>query len=280
MRFGIDLTIFGSFSDPALLLDLAIEAESAGWDGFFLWDHILTDGRTPVADPWMVLAAVAARTERIRFGPMVTPLARRRMSKLARETVTLDHLSGGRFNLGVGLGSRDEREFSAFGDPGDRVVRARVLDESLAVLSGLWSGEALSHEGEHLRADTAGFLPRPLQQPRIPVWVAALWPHGRPLRRAADWDGVFVIKAGAERTYQMSPDEMAAVIARVREHRTTVEPFDVVHAGLLSGDHAQDVELARRYADVGVTWWLDHIYPGRMTPDEVRRFIRGGPPAT
>ncbi len=280
MRFGIDLTIFGDLADPGLLADLAVESESAGWDGFFLWDHLLAEGRVPVTDPWVALTAVAVRTERIFLGPMVTPLARRRMTSLARETVALDHLSGGRLILGVGLGEQDEREFTAFGDEGDRRARARILDESLAVLDGLWSGEAFAFEGDHLRAHTKGFLPTPLQRPRIPVWVAGLWPHKRPMRRAAAWDGVFPLRAGGGHTYQMTREEMAEAMAFVAEHRSTEGPFDLVHAGLLSGDRVRDAESAASYADAGVTWWLEHIYPGRMSLDEIRDFIRLGPPRT
>lgn len=280
MRFAIDLTIFGDFADPALLLDLALEAESAGWDGLFLWDHMVAAGGGPVTDPWVVFAALAARTERIRFGPMVTPLARRRMTKLARETVALDHLSGGRLSMGVGLGEHDEREFIALGDEGDRRHRAAILDESLALLADLWSGGPVAFEGEHLKARTEGFVPTPLQQPRIPIWVAGLWPYKRPMRRAAAWDGVFPIKAGAGFSYQMSPAEMADARAYVARHRTAETPFDLVHAGLLSGDRAADAELAERYADVGVTWWLEHVYPGRMSPADTRAFIRLGPPRT
>lgn len=278
MKFGLDLTIFGELADPLVLTELALEAETAGWDGFFLWDHLLAEDRVPVTDPWMVFAAVATRTERIRFGPMVTPLARRRMTKLARETVALDHLSAGRLILGVGLGEHDQLEFIAFGDEGDRRRRAEIFDESLAVLSGLWSGQPFTFAGEHLQAETDGFLPGPLQQPRIPIWVAGLWPYKRPMRRAAAWDGVFPIKVGGGFSYQMSPDEMAEIIAFIKEQRTAAGPYEVVHAGLLSGDRGHDVELAGRYAEVGVTWWLEHIYPGRMSVAQTREFIRAGPP--
>lgn len=280
MRFALDLTIFGELADPGLLADLAVEAESAGWDGFFLWDHMVAEAGKPVTDPWIVLAAVAARTERIRLGPMVTPLARRRMTKLARETVALDHLSDGRLTMGVGLGQHDQPEFAAFGDEGDRKVRAAVLDESLEVLAGLWTGQPFSFRGTHLRAETTGFVPAARQQPRIPVWVAALWPYKRPLRRAAAWDGVFPIKAGGDFTYQMSPEEMSEAAAYVAAQGTVSVDYDLVHAGLLSGDRAGDIELTRRYAEVGVTWWLEHIYPGRMTASEIQHFIRMGPPRT
>ena len=110
MQFAIDLPSFGPFSDANRVAQLAVEAEEAGWNGFFLWDHInykLAGSPDPVAiaDPWIMLAAMALRTTNLKLGPMVTPLPRRRPWKLARETVTLDHLCGGRLVLGVGLGS-------------------------------------------------------------------------------------------------------------------------------------------------------------------------------
>jgi len=278
VRFAVDLPNYGKYGDPSLLLDLALEAEAAGWDGFFLWDHLVAGGRSSVTDPWVVLSAVAARTERIRLGPMVTPLARRRMSKLARETVALDHLSGGRLILGVGLGHYDDREFAAFDDAGDRKLRAEILDESLDVLTGLWSGESFSYRGEHLQVQQSRFLPTPMQAPRIPIWVAGLWPNKRPMRRAAAWDGAFPIDRGGDLTAQLSPEDMADAIAFVRALRVSDAPYDFVHAGLMSGDPDRDRTLAARYADIGVTWWLEHVYPARMTPSQVRKLIRGGPP--
>jgi alkanesulfonate monooxygenase SsuD/methylene tetrahydromethanopterin reductase-like flavin-dependent oxidoreductase (luciferase family) len=278
MRFGLDLNIFGELADPSVLADLAVEAEDAGWDGFFLWDHVIAAHDPRVTDPWIALAAAATRTSTVRLGPMVTPLARRRMTKLARETVALDHLSGGRLILGVGLGAYDEREFSAFGDEGDRVIRARILDESLESLDRLWSGQPVSFDGQYLHTEAEPFLPTPVQRPRIPVWVAGLWPSKRPMRRAAAWDGAFPIKADGGFDDQMSPDEMAAVRAFVESERTSEAPFDLVHAGLLSGDRGADEALVGAYVEAGVTWWLEHFYPGRMTIAETRRFIAQGPP--
>lgn len=260
------------------MLDLAIEAEAAGWDGFFLWDHLVSDGGMPVTDPWVVMSAIAVRTERIVFGPMVTPLARRRMSKLARETVALDRLSGGRLIMGVGLGHFDEKEFSAFGDEGDRRIRGRILDESLDVLVGLWGGEPFAYRGEHLQVRTAPFRPTPLQRPRIPIWVAGLWPNRKPMRRAADWDGAFPIDRDGDLSEQLSLPDMADAIAFLKGKRTTEQPFDVIHAGLSSGDQQLDTDLARQYAEIGVTWWLEHVYPDRWSVAELRRFIQAGPP--
>ena len=179
MNFGIDVPNHSAYSDPRLLVELACEAEAAGWDGFFIWDHLVrwNDRRIPVVDPWITLAAIAVKTERICLGPMVTPLARRRPWKLARETVTLDHLSGGRLILGIGLGSRSTAEFKAFGDEGDPKARAAMLDEGLEVLAGLWSGHAFSYSGKYYQIEETQFRPPPVQSPRIPIWVAGTWPN-------------------------------------------------------------------------------------------------------
>ena len=280
VKFGIDLPNYGKFGDPALLLDLAMEAEAAAWDGFFLWDHLVSGGRSAVTDPWVVLSAAAVKTEHIRLGTMVTPLARRRMARLARETVAIDHLSGGRLILGVGLGHFDKKEFAYFGDEGDRRTRARILDESLDLLSLFWSGEKVSFPGEFVQAQTTPFLPTPLQEPRIPVWVAGSWPNRRPMRRAARWDGAFPIDARGGLSQQMSVEDMSDVVSFLADCRPASGSFDIVQAGLMTGDDARDIELTERYADVGVTWWLENFFPSRMSPAAVRRFIRRGPPTT
>ena len=178
MRFGLIVQMTGSLGYPQPLARLAREAEAAGWDGFFIWDVFGGDSAAPapVVDPWIALAAIAATTERIRFGPMVTPLPRRRPWKLAREAASLDQLSGGRLILGVGIGTPPE-EFARFGEQVDPRIRAEMLDEGLEVLTGLWSGEPFSFQGRHYRVEEATLLPRPVQQPRIPIWVGGTWPR-------------------------------------------------------------------------------------------------------
>src|ERR671919_1691372 len=170
MRSGLFVPIFDGLADPALVARLSAEAEEAGWDGIFLWDHV--HWREPVlevADAWITLAAIAAATQTIRLGPMVTPLARRRPVKVARETATLDRLSGGRLTLGVGLGSnRFGHEFSITGEEIDEKRRAGMLDESLEILVAAWSGETVHHRGEHYTVDGMLFLPRPVQRPGVP----------------------------------------------------------------------------------------------------------------
>ncbi len=232
-----------------MLVELAVTAESRGWDGLFLWDHIAY--RAPVkalADPWVALSAVAAHTSRLRLGPLVTPLARRRVQKVARETVTLDHLSHGRLIFGVGLGSNNNHELEPYGEIVDPVERARRLDEGLDRLAQFWSG---------------AFEPRPVQQPRIPVWVAGRWPKRRPIARAAAWDGFFPIELPGPEALV----ELAAEIARLRGEQAG--PFDLVV-------EIEPGEDALAWGDAGATWVLDSF--GRQPQVAgVREVIEAGP---
>jgi alkanesulfonate monooxygenase SsuD/methylene tetrahydromethanopterin reductase-like flavin-dependent oxidoreductase (luciferase family) len=205
---GIFVAPFDELSNPRVISRLAARAEEQGFDGFFVWDHV--NYRPPtraVADPWVAMSAIATATERVLIGPLVTPLSRRRIQKLARETATLDLLSDGRLVFGVGLGSDNNGELEPFGEVVDPRERARLLDDGLDRLVEFWDGE---------------FEPRPLQQPRIPVWVAARWPNKRPMRRAARWDGLFPID-------QEEPAQLEEMVAYVNEHRTDpAAPFEIV----------------------------------------------------
>lgn len=283
MNYGIDALIFDEYASARTLAGLASEAEEAGWDGFFIWDHMLLDRREriPVADPWMALAAMAMATKRIRLGPTITPLARRRPWKLAREAVTLDHLSGGRVALGVGLGFPPEVDFETFGEDPDNRVRARKLDEGLDLLKGFWSGEPFSYSGQHYRIKEAIFLPKPLQTPRIPIWVACTLPHRAPLRRAARWDGVYPISLSAGGTPDiLSPEDVREVRDHIARHRVSDAPFDVVIAGMTPGDdRARAADIVGPRVDAGITWWMEYINPWRGTMEEMRTRIRQGPPS-
>ena len=161
MRSGLFIPLFDELADPALVARLSAEAEEAGWHGVFVWDNLrFVEPVVDVADPWIALAAIAVATKEIRLGPMVTPLARRRPAKVARETATLDRLSGGRLTLGVGLGSDQfASEYSITGEELDDRRRARMLDESLEILAAAWSGESVHHRGEHYTVDGMSFLP-------------------------------------------------------------------------------------------------------------------------
>ncbi|HZA79534.1 MAG TPA: LLM class flavin-dependent oxidoreductase [Acidimicrobiales bacterium] len=272
MRSGLFLPLFDALADPTVVASLAREAEEAGWDGFFLWDQIRW--RQPVkavGDTQVALAAIATGTERIRFGPLVTPLARRRPAKVARETAALDVLSGGRLTLGVGLGSdRYAGEFSATGEEVDDRRRARMLDESLEILEAAWSGEPVQHRGEHYTVDGVRFLPRPVQRPRVPIWVGGLAGNTRPLRRAVRYEGFFPVNLD-------HPEQLAEIVAQLSVLRDSYaasparhEPYDVI----VELDPGVD---PGPYADAGATWWLLAWPSESISVDLLRGAIRNGP---
>jgi alkanesulfonate monooxygenase SsuD/methylene tetrahydromethanopterin reductase-like flavin-dependent oxidoreductase (luciferase family) len=262
--------------DPRAVAELAREAEEAGWDGAFYWDGISLGEEMETYDPWVVMAAMAMRTERIRIGAMLTPPARRRPWKLARETVTLDHLSNGRLVLPVGLGAVDDGGFSKVGEPTDRRVRARLLDESLEILTGLWSGEPFSYEGEHYRLEEMTFLPRPVQSPRVPIWVVGAWPSERSMRRALRYDGILAYTTRGE----VTPEDIRAIKGYVEENRGTDGPFDIVWEGETPGDDAdRAAEIVRPFAEAGITWWIESPWSPPNEPADLRARIRQGAPA-
>lgn len=273
MRFAVNVPNFGAaFGDVRVMVALAREAEAAGWDGFFIWDHVLWlyPDNQPVAEPWVTLAAIAAATERIRLGPLVTPLPRRRPWQVARQAVTLDRLSGGRLTLGVGIGGDWFGDYSRFGEPADDKTHGAQLDEALAVLEGLWSGEPFSFEGEHYTVNDTQFLPRPLQQPRIPIWVAGVWPGTKPFRRAARFDGVAPM--GRQEGVMLTPDDIRDLRGYVQQYRATGGTFDVVLGG-----PPLDAEQYAAYADAGVTWYQIGIGEGE-DGETFRERVRRGPP--
>jgi alkanesulfonate monooxygenase SsuD/methylene tetrahydromethanopterin reductase-like flavin-dependent oxidoreductase (luciferase family) len=278
LHFGILLPNFGTCcGSPRELAELAVEAEDAGWDGFFVFDHISysNNEHLPVADPWVALAAIAMNTKRMRIGPLVTPLARRRPWKLARETVSIDHLSNGRLTLGVGLGDPADVEFTSFGENGEDRIRAEKLDEGLEVLVGLWSGEPFSYLGKHYEVRNVQFLPRPLQSPRIPIWVAGRWPRREPFLRAARWEGVFPL--GLARGSKLNPDEIRKVLSFIRKHRAHTTVYDLV---VTSGDSGRvdDNETLSAYAAAGATWWMEDVRKWRNSPGTLGDRICQGPP--
>ncbi|HUF37439.1 MAG TPA: TIGR03619 family F420-dependent LLM class oxidoreductase [Anaerolineales bacterium] len=277
MNHAIYLSNYGKAISARALAELARTAEDSGWDGFFLWDHILA-GRTtrnPMVDPWVALAAMATATERIKLGTMVTPLPRRRPWKLARETVTLDHLSGGRLILGVGLGTPPQPEFEAFGEESDVRIRGRKLDEGLEILTALWKGGKFSYEGEHYRLDEMYFRPASLQQPRIPIWVAGYWPNKAPFRRAARFDGVFPLTHHGG----MTPSVILKIRAFIAEQRGEERPLEVVVQGMTPGeDPAAGAEKVDAFAEAGLTWWLESLFPLRDNYEALKKRITQGPP--
>ncbi len=266
--------------DVRTLVELAVEAEEAGWDGVFYWDGIYIEEAGPMYDPWAVLAAFAMRTERVRLGAMLTPISRRRPWKLARETVTIDHLSNGRLILPVGLGALDDGGFKKVGEAVDRKLRAQLLDEGLEILTGLWSGKPSSFHGQHYHVEEMTFLPPPVQSPRIPIWVVGAWPRMKSMQRVLRYDGLLPAKMNDDGSFaEVTPADIQAMKAYIVEHRTQTTPFDIVMEGETPGDNREQAsKIIRPYVDAGITWWLESRWSCMDKPDEVRTRIRQGPP--
>jgi probable F420-dependent oxidoreductase len=268
VRFGICLANIGTYSDPRAAVRIAQAAERSGWDGIFVWDHLAFVWGPPAADPWIVLAAMASSTERLRIGTAVTPAARRRPHVLANQVATLDVLSGGRVIFGAGLGGSPS-EFGKFGEPIDAKLRAAMLDESLDLLRRLWSGEQVTHHGEHFTIDGVTLAPTPIQE-QLPIWIGGNKPASQ--RRAARWDGwmpdsAYPPGAGA------SPEVVSRGLSRIRDLRAEPEGgFDVaVIAERDSSDPAA-------YEEAGATWWLESVHDRRGSPEEMLALVQSGSP--
>ncbi len=267
-KIGVSVPNFGDYGDPGTLVELAATAEGVGFDGFFLWDHIVVADGMRMADPWVTLGAMAQATERIFLGPMVTPIPRRRPWVLARQATSLDHLSGGRLILGVGIGAPPDEEFGTFDEPVEARRRADMLDEGLDVMVGMWSGSRFAYSGQHFRVAETEFAPKPVQSPRIPIWVAGMWPNRRPFQRGARYDGVFPIASDFS---AIEPAQLAEIVAYVNEFRDDGAPFEVAVGS------GPDPDRIRDLSEAGATWVI--LGPGpESTIDEVREMIKSGVP--
>lgn len=280
MKYGLALPNAGVAGDARTLAEFASVAEQAGWDGVFLEDYITHHSASdaPTYDPWVALAVMALRTERILLGTSVTPLTRRRPWKVAREAVTLDHLSNGRLILGVGLGDLGDPGFAKVGEEIDNWRRAKMLDEALDIVMGLWSGEPFSYHGTYYSLDEVTFLPTPVQKPRIPIWVGGNSPHRGPLLRAARWDGFCGGKENDGTNWLFTPDELRELKAFFESHRTTSAPFDIVIGGNERGDDPERERASiKALAEAGATWWVEYVTPSIGGVDAMRERIKGGP---
>jgi luciferase-like monooxygenase len=273
VRAGVILPTGG----PREAAQIAREAEEAGWDGFFVWEPVWG------WDAWVALAAAATATDRIRLGTMLSPLSRMRPWKLAGEAASVDHLSGGRVILSVGLGAVDSG-FEAFGEVTDRKTRAELLDEALDIVTGLWRGQPFSYEGKHYRVRETSFLPPPppVQQPRIPIWVVGAWRRERSMRRVLRYDGLLPNVFDSEgKPKEIFPDDVRAMSDYVRERRAETSPFDIVIEGQTPAeDPGRAAEEVGPLAQAGMTWWLEARWdvssPSAL--DGLRRRIAQGPP--
>ncbi|GER85393.1 MAG: LLM class flavin-dependent oxidoreductase [Thermogemmatispora sp.] len=277
MHYGLALPLSGINGSIERLVDYACAAEAAGWDGVFLEDYLVYWERAQVTfDPWLVLTAIAMHTSRIRLGITVVPLPVRQPWKVAREAVTLDHLSQGRLILGCGLGDLQD---SYFGENSDLKQRGAMLDEGLTVLAGLLSGQPFSYQGTYYQVRPLTFRPAPFQQPHIPIWIGGFWPRRAPARRAARWDGFCPAKlAGDGEDGLLTPGDVTAIRRFLLAERGSLEGFDLV----VGGSSPQNPVAARRqvlqFAEAGATWWVEFILPSAKEAAETLHRIQQGPP--
>ncbi|MBI5880124.1 MAG: LLM class flavin-dependent oxidoreductase [Chloroflexi bacterium] len=278
MHYGIGIPNGSIHADLHTLVGFAQLAEQSGWDGVFLEDYIVWQSHqdVPTYDPWVVLAAMAMVTTRVRLGVMVSALPRRRPWKVAREAVTLDHLSHGRMTLGVGIGDTPfDVGFTHFDEQLDARRRGQMLDEELSIIAGLWRGEPFQFHGEHYRVDEITCLPRPEQSPRIPIWVGGQYPRKAAMRRAARWDGATLYRADNS---DMSPDDVRALAAFIRQARGTLDGYDIAVGGRARRADC-DAECAhiRALADAGATWWGEYLDPEVGGVEAMHAYVARGP---
>ena len=273
-KFGIYIANYGITNDPQDYIDLAILSENNGWDGFFLWDHVFLSSNKPLPflDPWIILSAVAVKTKRIKLGTTITPLARRRPWIVAKQVSTLDCLSKGRMILGVGLGI--DADFSNFGENTDRLIRSEKLDESLHILKGLWGNKPFSFKGKFFNIKEVEFFPKPFQD-KIPIWVGGTWPIKKPFQRAAQYDGVFPLAPGEE---SLSPNDYKEIIKYIKQFRSSLDSYDIIKSIYSTGIKEEDGWI-NDYLNIGITWFVEAIWPGRDSSlDNIKKIISRGPP--
>ncbi len=272
VKFGIYIANHGITSNPQDYVKLAKSGEEYGWEGFFIWDHVFLPWSPDedVLDPWSILAAIATQTKKMILGTTVTPLARRRPMVIAREAITIDRLSNGRFILGVGLGGT--AELKALGEEEDPKIRGYMLDESLEILKGLWSGKLFTYDGKHFK------IKEPVKfkfAGNIKIWVGGNWPNKKPFRRAAKYDGIFPLKAGSDPS--IYPQDYQEIMSYIGKYRKSLESFDLVKSILTVGDKKEDAYI-HDFTDMGVNWLLEAFWPQRCSLKEIQKRIEQGPP--
>lgn len=275
MKFGIALP----YNIASAVPQLAKLAEDAGWDGCFLGDAIWCE------DPMIALAAAAMTTTRIRLGTMIVPAPLRRPWKIASESTALDHLSEGRMILGLGTGAV-WMGWQGFPDEVTETrARAEMLDETIDILTRLFARKPFDFDGQHFRIklsllDEMHYPPKPVQQPRIPIWAPGVWPRRKSMQRILKCDGVFPEKLNADgEPESITPADVAEIKAFVDEHRTLTTPFDIVVSGDTSGlDNNQRQKAMFEWIEAGATWWIETMY--NESEETVADRIRRGPPAS
>lgn len=278
MKFGFIIP-GGSTTE---IVSLASAAEGAGWDGVFYYDDIYTDGKTEMSAAWPVMAAMAVVTRKIRIGSLLTAVGRRRPWELARESVTVDHLSHGRLILPTGLGWAGDGAYTKGGIPGERKARAEMLDEGLEILDGLWSGKWFEYHGKHNRVGRMRFLPRPVQEPRIPIWVVGAWGKPKSMHRVLKYDGIIPVIKKADGSHdEITPGVIREISGYVRERRkvrgNSRKDFDIIKDGTTPLNRRRARETVRPFEDAGATWWMESMWGYKRLRDVIDR-IEAGPP--
>ncbi len=273
MKYGFIMP----FGDARSIANHAREAEQAGWDGYFMGEAVWH------IDVWVALSAAAMLTERIRLGTMIAQLPRTKPWKLASETATLDNLSNGRVILAVGVGVNFYGYQAFLDETTDNKVRAELMDEGIDLLTLLYQGEPFTFNGRHYhvdltRLDPQYYPPRPVQQPRIPIWVVGIWPRMKSMRRVLRCDGLIPIVMNTERQYTtILPEHVREMREYVAVNRTLPTPFDVTSEGQTVGmSQAQMADVILPWAEAGATWWLETLY-GQSEETIITR-LRQGPP--
>jgi alkanesulfonate monooxygenase SsuD/methylene tetrahydromethanopterin reductase-like flavin-dependent oxidoreductase (luciferase family) len=266
MRYALDISPAGELGDPRSMAELARLAEAAGWDGIFVEDYLVHPLAAETYDPWITLAAMALATERLVLGIHVVALPRRRPQMVARQALTLDAISDGRFVLGVGSGDHTSVDFTAFDEERDLRRRAALLDEGLALIAGLWSG------------DPFALQPPSRARPRIPVWVGGRLTARGPRERAARWDGACLYRAEPPDWVDVTPEDVRAMLERAAAVRgPEAAPYDVCVGGRQRLENLdEEREYGAAIAAAGATWRAEFV-PPNLPPDELRRRVEGGP---
>lgn len=272
MRYGIEVVPFGPYTEPGAVVELAEAAEAAGWEAISLWDHAHFWGG--VGDPWVTLAAVAARTSRIRLVTGVSPVPRYRPHLLARALHALDSLSGGRAVFGAGLGV--PQDLDPLGDGENAATRAAMTDEALPLIARWCEGATVDHDGPHYRAVAAQVCPAPAGG-RPPIWIGGL--SHPALRRAAGWEGWFAGCIDEQRRVHVGPDRVARAVATLAELGAAADSAVAVNGTTEPGDPS-GTDLVGRYAAAGATWWFESLFGLRGTHEELLARVAAGPPAT
>jgi hypothetical protein len=273
MKYGAALP-YGSARSTANLAQLA---EQAGWDGVYLGDAIWCE------DPMICLTAVAMVTSRIRIGTMIIPVPLRRPWKLASESIALDHLSNGRLTLGLGAGAV-WMGWQAFPDePTNTKTRAEMLDETIDILDLLYQRKPFDYDGKHYHLrltllDEMYYPPKPVQQPRIPLWVPGIWPRMKSMRRILKCDGLLPQKMNTKGEFeQVTPNDLRQMKTYIDANRTLTKPFDIVVDGKTGDlDRAQQKDKLQKWADAGATWWIEGMW--EATEEQALARLRQGPP--